>query len=105
ETRARSDRRAILPLAAGAAGPCELRSPRGTSVGGKALLRSGRLVPHVARVRCFYHPGYSYPLPEEHPFPMDKFWRAEQIIRAECPGVSITWVEPAPVSQLKRVHT
>ena len=72
---------------------------------GKALLRSGRLVPHVARVRCFYHPGYSYPLPEEHPFPMDKFWRAEQIIRAECPGVSITWVEPAPVSQLKRVHT
>ena len=61
---------------------------------------------HVSRVRCFYHPGYSYPLPEEHPFPMDKFWRAEQIIRAECPGArTITWVEPASIPQLKRVHT
>jgi acetoin utilization deacetylase AcuC-like enzyme len=36
---------------------------------------------------------------------MDKFWRAEQIIRAECPGASIAWVEPASVRQLKRVHT
>jgi acetoin utilization deacetylase AcuC-like enzyme len=36
---------------------------------------------------------------------MDKFWRAEQIIRAECPRASITWVEPASVPQLKRVHT
>jgi acetoin utilization deacetylase AcuC-like enzyme len=56
-------------------------------------------------MRCFYHPGYSYPLPEEHPFPMDKFWRAEQIIRAECPGATITWVEPVSIPQLKRVHT
>jgi acetoin utilization deacetylase AcuC-like enzyme len=36
---------------------------------------------------------------------MDKFWRAEQIIRAECPGATITWVEPASIPQLKRVHT
>jgi acetoin utilization deacetylase AcuC-like enzyme len=56
-------------------------------------------------VRCFYHPGYTYPLPEEHPFPMDKFWRAEQIIRAECTKVGICLVEPAPVPQLTRVHT
>ncbi len=36
---------------------------------------------------------------------MDKFWRAEQIIRAECPHARITFVEPASVSQLMRVHT
>ncbi|HEY5707035.1 MAG TPA: histone deacetylase, partial [Terrimicrobiaceae bacterium] len=59
----------------------------------------------VSPVRCFYHPGYFFPLPEEHPFPMDKFWRAEEMIRAECPMVRITSVEPAPVAQLVRVHT
>jgi acetoin utilization deacetylase AcuC-like enzyme len=68
-------------------------------------LRSARLLRHVARVRCFYHPGYTYPLPEEHPFPMDKFWRAEEIICAECPRVRIHLVEPAPIPQLTRVHT
>jgi acetoin utilization deacetylase AcuC-like enzyme len=36
---------------------------------------------------------------------MDKFWRAEQMIRAECPAVRITPVQPAPVLQLLRVHT
>jgi acetoin utilization deacetylase AcuC-like enzyme len=56
-------------------------------------------------VRCFYHPGYFFPLPEEHPFPMDKFWRAAEMVRAECPRVRITAVEPAPVAQLLRVHT
>jgi acetoin utilization deacetylase AcuC-like enzyme len=44
-------------------------------------------------------------LPEEHPFPMDKFWRAEQMIRAECPKAEIYLVEPASVPQLVRVHT
>jgi acetoin utilization deacetylase AcuC-like enzyme len=56
-------------------------------------------------VRCFYHPGYTFPLPEEHPFPMDKFWRAEEMIRAECPSARIIGVKPAPVVQLLRVHT
>ena len=69
------------------------------------MLRPVRLLRHLPRVRCFYHPGYTYPLPEEHPFPMDKFWRAEQIIRAECPKVRIHLVEPAPIPQLMRVHT
>ena len=36
---------------------------------------------------------------------MDKFWRAEQMIRAECPAARITPVKPAPVLQLLRVHT
>ena len=43
----------------------------------------------VAPVRCFYHPGYTFPLPEEHPFPMDKFWRAEEMIRAACPAARV----------------
>lgn len=68
-------------------------------------MQSDRVLRHVRRVRCFYHPDYTYPLPEEHPFPMDKFWRAEQMIRAECPKVEIYLVEPASVPQLMRVHT
>ena len=36
---------------------------------------------------------------------MDKFWRAEEMIRAECLAARITPVEPAPVVQLLRVHT
>ncbi|HET7238556.1 MAG TPA: histone deacetylase [Terrimicrobiaceae bacterium] len=56
-------------------------------------------------MRCFYHPDYTYPLPEKHPFPMDKFWRAEQIVRTECPNVRIQMVAPASVPQLMRVHT
>jgi acetoin utilization deacetylase AcuC-like enzyme len=36
---------------------------------------------------------------------MDKFWRAEEMIRAECLAARITPVEPAPVLQLLRVHT
>ena len=36
---------------------------------------------------------------------MDKFWRAEQIIRAECSSARIIPVEPASIPQLKRVHT
>jgi acetoin utilization deacetylase AcuC-like enzyme len=36
---------------------------------------------------------------------MDKFWRAEQIIRVECPSARIIPVAPASIPQLKRVHT
>jgi acetoin utilization deacetylase AcuC-like enzyme len=36
---------------------------------------------------------------------MDKFWRAEQIIRAECPSARIIPVAPASIPQLKRVHS
>jgi acetoin utilization deacetylase AcuC-like enzyme len=68
-------------------------------------LRSELALRDVTRVRCFYHPGYTFPLPEEHPFPMDKFWRAEAMIRAECPRARINLVEPASVSQLRRVHS
>ncbi len=57
-------------------------------------------------MRCFYHPDYFFPLPESHPFPMDKFWRAEAMIRADAPdGLRILPAEPAPLDDLLRVHT
>ncbi len=57
-------------------------------------------------MRCFYHPDYTFPLPEAHPFPMDKFWRAEAMIRTGAAGrVTIHPVEPAPLEALFRVHT
>jgi len=56
-------------------------------------------------VRCFYDPGYTFPLPEDHPFPMDKFWRAAGMLRAECPSLRILSVEPAPEAWVRRVHT
>jgi acetoin utilization deacetylase AcuC-like enzyme len=56
-------------------------------------------------VRCFYHRGYFFPLPESHPFPMDKFWRSEALIRAAAPpGLRIVDAEPAPLDDLLRVH-
>lgn len=55
---------------------------------------------------CFYDPGYYFPLPETHPFPMDKFWRAEAIIRESAGDrVSIHAAPPATLEQLLRVHT
>ena len=58
-------------------------------------------------MRCFYHRDYYFPLPETHPFPMDKFWRAEALIRAEArPGsVTIHAAEPAPLEDVRRVHS
>jgi acetoin utilization deacetylase AcuC-like enzyme len=57
-------------------------------------------------VRCFYHEDYYFPLPAEHPFPMDKFWRAEALIRAaNLPALSIHPIAPAPFDVLLRVHT
>ncbi len=57
-------------------------------------------------VRCFYHPGYFFPLPAEHPFPMDKFWRAEAMIRqANLGNITILPVEPVEERSVLRVHT
>lgn len=57
-------------------------------------------------MRCFYHPGYYFPLPAEHPFPMDKFWRAEVFIRAAgAPALNIECVVEASIAQLLLVHT
>lgn len=61
---------------------------------------------NVRAVRCFYHRDYYFPLPGSHPFPMDKFWRAEAMIRAAAPAsLRILDAEPAPFENLVRVHT
>ena len=57
-------------------------------------------------MRCFYHRDYFFPLPADHPFPMDKFWRAEAMIRAAgSADIEIIPVEPASEADLLRVHT
>ena len=58
-------------------------------------------------MRCFYHGDYYFSLPETHPFPMDKFWRAEALIRGAAPecSVSILPAEHAPMEDILRVHT
>ncbi len=62
--------------------------------------------PPLLAVRCFYHPDYTFPLPEEHPFPMDKFWRSESMIRAAAPPhLRIQQPDIASESALLRVHT
>lgn len=56
-------------------------------------------------MRCFYHPDYYFPLPAGHPFPMDKFWRAEAMIRAAGCRAQIELAEVAPLAAVRRVHT
>jgi acetoin utilization deacetylase AcuC-like enzyme len=55
-------------------------------------------------VKCFYHPGYEYPLPAEHPFPMDKFRRAHDLLVKSGAAVDVVGVEPIPRTALRRVH-
>lgn len=55
-------------------------------------------------MRCFTHPDYVFPLPPEHPFPMDKFWRTVELLREE-PDLRIEWAQPAPRQDLLRVHS
>jgi acetoin utilization deacetylase AcuC-like enzyme len=57
------------------------------------------------RLRCFYHPDYFLPLPPGHPFPMEKFPQAHDILIAEGTPVEIAPIAPAPTRQLLRVHT
>lgn len=58
-------------------------------------------------VRCHLHPDYVFPLPEEHPFPMDKFWRSADMLRAAAhPAIELVEVAaPASEADLLRVHT
>ena len=58
--------------------------------------------PHL---RCFYHPDYFLPLPPGHPFPMEKFPQARELLVAENAPVQISPVATAANRQLLRVHT
>jgi len=57
------------------------------------------------RLRCFYHPEFFLPLPPGHPFPMEKFPQAYDLLVAENTPVQISPVAPASKRQLLRVHT
>ena len=56
------------------------------------------------RLRCFHHPLYHYPLPEEHPFPMDKFSRSRALLESEVPAAMFLAPGPAPWEMLTLVH-
>lgn len=56
------------------------------------------------RLRCFYHPDYYLPLPTGHPFPMEKFPQAHDLLVAAAAPVEISLVAPATPRQLRRVH-
>jgi acetoin utilization deacetylase AcuC-like enzyme len=58
-----------------------------------------------ARLRCFYHPEFFLPLPQGHPFPMEKFPQAHNLLLAEDAPVQIRPIAPASNRQLLRVHT
>lgn len=50
---------------------------------------------------CFYHPDYFLPLPEGHPFPMEKFPDAYETVKAQ---VSVHQPMGLNRSDLERVH-
>jgi acetoin utilization deacetylase AcuC-like enzyme len=56
-------------------------------------------------LRCFYHPEFFLPLPTGHPFPMEKFPQAHDLLVAEKAPVQISPIAPASNRQLLRVHT
>jgi len=56
-------------------------------------------------VLCFHHPDYHYPLPEGHPFPMDKFSRSRALLEDELRGARFAGPAPAPEALLHLVHS
>lgn len=54
-------------------------------------------------MRCFTHPDYVFPLPAEHPFPMDKFWRSAAMLEGS-PDITLEQSHPATDEDLLRVH-
>jgi acetoin utilization deacetylase AcuC-like enzyme len=56
------------------------------------------------RLRCFYHPDYFLALPAGHPFPMEKFPQAHDLLAVAQAPVEIALVGAATPRQLRRVH-
>ena len=52
-------------------------------------------------MRCFYHPDYFIPLPDGHPFPMEKFPSAHELVKDE-----VQVLEPMVLtrSDIERAH-
>ncbi|MFQ3670644.1 MAG: histone deacetylase [Verrucomicrobiia bacterium] len=53
---------------------------------------------------AWFDPGYYLPLPEGHPFPMEKFPQAARLIAQECPNLPILSPPPVTAADLARVH-
>jgi acetoin utilization deacetylase AcuC-like enzyme len=56
------------------------------------------------RLRCFYHPDYFLPLPEGHPFPMEKFPQAHALLQQAGAPIDVRPAAAAPMRQLLAVH-
>ncbi|MEM1157314.1 MAG: histone deacetylase [Verrucomicrobiota bacterium] len=58
-------------------------------------------------LRCYFHPDYEYPLPEKHPFPMQKFRLSAQLLSASPLQDVLEVMAPdcIPDAQVERVHT
>ena len=58
-------------------------------------------------MKVAFHPDYSLPLPEGHPFPMAKYPLARERLRASGLLAEAAWLEPdeAAREDLERVHT
>ncbi|GAB4239690.1 MAG: histone deacetylase [Candidatus Methylacidiphilales bacterium] len=54
---------------------------------------------------AFYSPEYFLPLPEGHPFPMEKFPQAAALLQAECPDLLMDIPPPATEGELALVHS
>lgn len=60
-----------------------------------------------SKLPLIYHPIYSVPLPDNHPFPMPKFALLEQYLRTQGFADYARFIEPEPPSdqQLFRAHS
>ena len=56
-------------------------------------------------MKAFYHEEYFFPLPEGHPFQMDKFPRGRAIVASEAPQIEILPAREASSAELCRVHS
>src|SRR5690242_3341628 len=55
-------------------------------------------------MHCFYSPNYFYRLPPLHPFPMEKFPAAYQLLIREVSGIEVCSAPLASLEDLRRVH-
>lgn len=58
-------------------------------------------------LHCYYHPDYEYPLPEKHPFPMQKFRLAAELTSNSSGSDYLKITPPAPITDatVEQVHT